>query len=60
MVSSYIQGSSTASPRYTEPKVFMDYIVGVGPLYLKLAPHTTISLVIWDVLNNFRHENKTS
>ncbi|CAG9114939.1 unnamed protein product [Plutella xylostella] len=25
---------------------------GVGPLYLRIAPHTTLSLVIWDMLNN--------
>ncbi|KAJ8725918.1 hypothetical protein PYW08_004101 [Mythimna loreyi] len=25
---------------------------GLGPLYLRIAPHTTLSLVIWDVLNN--------
>ncbi|VVD02639.1 unnamed protein product, partial [Leptidea sinapis] len=24
---------------------------GIGPLYLRIAPHTTISLVIWDMLN---------
>ncbi|KOB72924.1 putative mitochondrial 2-oxoglutarate/malate carrier protein [Operophtera brumata] len=25
---------------------------GVGALYLRIAPHTTLSLVIWDMLNN--------
>ncbi|KAL0842422.1 hypothetical protein ABMA28_014529 [Loxostege sticticalis] len=25
---------------------------GLGPLYLRIAPHTTLSLVIWDTLNN--------
>ncbi|XP_012549484.2 solute carrier family 25 member 35 isoform X1 [Bombyx mori] len=25
---------------------------GLGPLYLRIAPHTTLSLVIWDILNN--------
>ncbi|KAJ2953008.1 hypothetical protein O0L34_g7389 [Tuta absoluta] len=25
---------------------------GIGPLYLRIAPHTTLSLVIWDLLNN--------
>ncbi|XP_049867558.1 solute carrier family 25 member 35-like isoform X2 [Pectinophora gossypiella] len=24
---------------------------GIGPLYFRIAPHTTLSLVIWDVLN---------
>lgn len=24
---------------------------GIGPLYLRIAPHTTLSLVIWDMLN---------
>ncbi|XP_072944028.1 solute carrier family 25 member 35-like isoform X2 [Epargyreus clarus] len=24
---------------------------GLGPLYLRIAPHTTLSLVIWDMLN---------
>ncbi|XP_047512758.1 solute carrier family 25 member 35-like isoform X6 [Pieris napi] len=24
---------------------------GFGPLYLRIAPHTTLSLVIWDMLN---------
>ncbi|XP_049867560.1 solute carrier family 25 member 35-like [Pectinophora gossypiella] len=26
---------------------------GIGPLYFRMAPHTTLSLVIWDVLNHY-------
>ncbi|XP_026329340.1 solute carrier family 25 member 35-like [Hyposmocoma kahamanoa] len=33
---------------------------GLGPLYLRLAPHTTLSLVIWDMLNNILLHNKNS
>lgn len=33
---------------------------GIGPLYLRIAPHTTLSLVIWDMLNLlFSNKNKT-
>ncbi|CAG4912971.1 unnamed protein product [Colias eurytheme] len=32
---------------------------GIGPLYLRIAPHTTLSLVIWDMLN-IVFENKKS
>ncbi|XP_047528410.1 solute carrier family 25 member 35-like isoform X1 [Vanessa atalanta] len=32
---------------------------GIGPLYLRIAPHTTLSLVIWDMLNIlFNNKNK--
>ncbi|XP_023935379.2 solute carrier family 25 member 35 isoform X1 [Bicyclus anynana] len=31
---------------------------GLGPLYLRIAPHTTLSLVIWDMLN-ILFSNKT-
>uniref|UniRef100_A0A2A4J6U6 Mitochondrial carrier protein n=1 Tax=Heliothis virescens TaxID=7102 RepID=A0A2A4J6U6_HELVI len=31
---------------------------GLGPLYLRIAPHTTLSLVIWDVLNNLLAKSK--
>ncbi|XP_050678716.1 solute carrier family 25 member 35-like isoform X2 [Leptidea sinapis] len=32
---------------------------GIGPLYLRIAPHTTISLVIWDMLNvTFNKDSK--
>ncbi|XP_059045242.1 solute carrier family 25 member 35-like [Achroia grisella] len=31
---------------------------GIGPLYLRIAPHTTISLVIWDLLNNMLTESE--
>ncbi|CAH0406285.1 unnamed protein product [Chilo suppressalis] len=33
---------------------------GIGPLYLRIAPHTTLSLVIWDMLNNLLLHNKHS
>ncbi|XP_075969958.1 solute carrier family 25 member 35-like isoform X2 [Anticarsia gemmatalis] len=33
---------------------------GIGPLYLRIAPHTTLSLVIWDLLNNLLLSNKNS
>ncbi|CAH2073198.1 unnamed protein product, partial [Iphiclides podalirius] len=33
---------------------------GLGPLYLRIAPHTTLSLVIWDMLNNLFDKNKKS
>ncbi|XP_013180687.1 PREDICTED: solute carrier family 25 member 35-like isoform X2 [Papilio xuthus] len=33
---------------------------GLGPLYLRIAPHTTLSLVIWDMLNNLFDKNKHS
>ncbi|CAK1581509.1 unnamed protein product [Parnassius mnemosyne] len=33
---------------------------GIGPLYLRIAPHTTLSLVIWDMLNNLFDKNKKS
>ncbi|KPJ19085.1 Solute carrier family 25 member 35 [Papilio machaon] len=33
---------------------------GLGPLYLRIAPHTTLSLVIWDMLNNLFDKNKNS
>lgn len=33
---------------------------GIGPLYLRIAPHTTLSLVIWDMLNNLILTNKAS
>ncbi|XP_053626071.1 solute carrier family 25 member 35-like isoform X1 [Plodia interpunctella] len=34
---------------------------GLGPLYLRIAPHTTLSLVIWDLLNDIvtDRRNKT-
>ncbi|XP_022819694.1 solute carrier family 25 member 35-like isoform X1 [Spodoptera litura] len=31
---------------------------GLGPLYLRIAPHTTLSLVIWDMLNNLLAKSK--
>ncbi|XP_026747690.1 solute carrier family 25 member 35-like isoform X1 [Trichoplusia ni] len=31
---------------------------GIGPLYLRIAPHTTLSLVIWDMLNNLLLSSK--
>ncbi|XP_050345453.1 solute carrier family 25 member 35-like isoform X2 [Nymphalis io] len=32
---------------------------GIGPLYLRIAPHTTLSLVIWDMLNIlFNNKNR--
>ncbi|CAH0604959.1 unnamed protein product [Chrysodeixis includens] len=31
---------------------------GIGPLYLRIAPHTTLSLVIWDMLNNLLLNSK--
>ncbi|XP_038215953.1 solute carrier family 25 member 35-like [Zerene cesonia] len=32
---------------------------GIGPLYLRIAPHTTLSLVIWDMLNIvFENKNR--
>ncbi|XP_028163753.1 solute carrier family 25 member 35-like [Ostrinia furnacalis] len=33
---------------------------GLGPLYLRIAPHTTLSLVIWDMLNNVLLAHKKS
>ncbi|CAG5051140.1 unnamed protein product [Parnassius apollo] len=33
---------------------------GIGPLYLRIAPHTTLSLVIWDMLNSLFDKNKKS
>ncbi|KAG6462597.1 hypothetical protein O3G_MSEX013368 [Manduca sexta] len=32
---------------------------GLGPLYLRIAPHTTLSLVIWDMLNNILLHKKS-
>ncbi|XP_026749191.2 solute carrier family 25 member 35-like isoform X1 [Galleria mellonella] len=31
---------------------FIGLYKGIGPLYLRIAPQTTLSLVIWDLLNN--------
>ncbi|KAI5641721.1 mitochondrial carrier protein domain-containing protein [Phthorimaea operculella] len=33
---------------------------GIGPLYLRIAPHTTLSLVIWDLLNNILTNKRNS
>ncbi|CAB3221399.1 unnamed protein product [Arctia plantaginis] len=33
---------------------------GVGPLYIKLAPNVTISLVMWDFLQRLLRSNKTN
>lgn len=33
---------------------------GAGPLYLRIAPHTTLSLVIWDMLNSVLDAHKVS